>query len=190
MANEKQKTLQAQVLEALSNENAEHASVFAAYMQRLLITIDKKTGKPKNAFMQTKSASALAELFRRVKGEGLVFDGKHITLTSRGISYDYVAYKNKMLLVYPETMLDMSEVKEGDTFTASKENGKVMYSHKIGDPMQTADFKTINGAYCIIKNKRGEFLTTLSKEDIAKHRKVAETDNIWSQWFKEMVLFF
>lgn len=138
--------------------------------------------------MATKTADVLAKLFRRVGAEGLVFDGKHVSLQSTGISYDYVAYKNKMLLAYPETMLDMSEVKEGDTFTASKESGKVVYSHKIADAMKTGDVTSIVGAYCVIKNKRGEFLTTLSKEDIAKHRKVAKGDFIWSAWFKEMVL--
>jgi recombinational DNA repair protein RecT len=93
-----------------------------------------------------------------------------------------------MLVAYPESMIDLQEVKENDVFTASKESGKVIYSHKIADPMADANAKSIMGAYCVIKNKRGEFLTTLSKEDIAKHRRVAQTDNIWSSWFKEMVL--
>lgn len=182
------KNLKEQIVELLHDENAEQVDVFASYCLRLLLDKDKKTGKLKNPFMSTKTASALAQLYRRVSAEGLQFDGKHVTLISRGISYDYVAYKNKMLVAYPESMIDLQEVKENDVFTASKESGKVIYSHKIADPMADANAKSIMGAYCVIKNKRGEFLTTLSKEDIAKHRRVAQTDNIWSSWFKEMVL--
>lgn len=166
----------------------ENIDNFASYCLRLLLDKDKKTGKAKNPFMATKTAEALAKLFRRVGAEGIVFDGKHVTLISRGISYDYVVYKNKMLVAYPESMLDMDVVKEGDTFSAGKESGKVVYNHTIKDAMEEASPKTIVGAYCVIKNKRGEFLTTLAKEDIAKHRKIAQTDGIWSAWFKEMVL--
>jgi recombinational DNA repair protein RecT len=40
----------------------------------------------------------------------------------------------------------------------------------------------------VIKNKRGEFLTILGKEELEKHRKTAKTDFIWKQWFREMCL--
>jgi len=166
---------------------AQNIDVFASYCQRLLIEKDKQ-GKEKNPWMKLKTAEALSELFRRVSTEGLVFDGKHITLQNIGISYDYVAYKNKMLLAYPESKIDMDVVKEGDTFTAGKENGMVVYKHLIKDALQSADAKTITGAYCVLTNKRGSFLTVLSKEDIQKHKKVAKTSMIWDAWFKEMVL--
>lgn len=186
-----EKNLKAEITAILSKDDkgydAEAIDVFASYCQRLLIEKDRD-GKQKNAFMNTKTAEALTKLFKRVTAEGIPFDGRHVTLIKRGISYDYVAYKNKMLLAYPESMIDLQEVKDGDTFTASKESGKVIYSHSIKDAMQDSNDKTIVGAYCVIKNKRGEFLTTLSKEDIAKHRKVAQTDSIWKAWFKEMVL--
>lgn len=195
---EKTKNLKEKIVEILSEHigkveykgvcTAENIDVFASYCMRLLLETDKKNNQPKHPFMKTKTPEALAQLFLRVAAEGLVFDGRHITLISRGISYDYIAYKNKMLLAYPESMIDMDVVKEGDTFTAGKESGKVVYSHKIADPLSTGDMNSIKGAYCVIQNKRGEFLTLLSKEDLAKHRKVAKTDSFWSQWFKEMVL--
>lgn len=181
-------SLKDQIVAILSGQgfNDEDVDMFASYCQRLLIEVDKKTGKPKNPFMATKTAEALSKLFKRVANEGLKFDGKHVSLQSTGISYDYVAYKNKMLSVYPETKLDMSVVCEGDTFNFRKEDGKIIYSHVIGDAFN--EKKAIIGAYAIIKNQRGEFLTTLNKEEIAKHRKVAKQDYIWSAWFKEMVL--
>lgn len=189
MADEKKfKSLKEQVLDLLANENVEHADAYASYCQRQLLEVDKKTKLPKNPWMKTKTAEQLAQLFRRVRSEGLVFDGKHITLQSTGISYDYIAYKNKMLLAYPESKIDMDIIKEGDTFTAGKENGSVVYKHDIKDPLSTGDAKSIAGAYCVIKNQRGEFLTLLSKDDIAKHKRVAKTSMIWDAWFKEMVL--
>lgn len=157
---------------------------YASYCQRLLLE-KTKDGKLKNPFMQYKKPEELANLFRRVLADGLIFDGKHITLQSTGISYDYIAYKNKMLLAYPESKIDVSVVSDKDEFSFSKENGSVSYEHSIKEPFKNND---IVGAYCVIKNTRGEFLTTLNKEEIAKHRKVAKTDYIWQSWFKEMVL--
>jgi len=180
-----QQQLKEQIVALLQDQKAEDAEKFGAYCQRIKMETDKQ-GKQKYPFMQRKTAKELAGLFRRVKAEGLVFDGKHVTLQSTGVTYDYVAYKNKMLVVYPDSKIDIGVVNEGDEFSFDKSDGKVNYNHKINNPFD--EKKTIIGAYCIIKNTRGEFLTTLNKEELEKHRKVAKTDSIWSAWFKEMVL--
>lgn len=176
-----------QIIKLLSKYNQANVENFADYIQRL---IDEKTkeGKVKNFFAQNVPADTFANLFIRVDNIGLVFDGKHITLGNNGISYDYVAYKNKMLLAYPESLIDMNVVTGADVFECSKENGKVSYKHDITDPFATITDKNILGAYCVIKNSRGEFMTTLGKDEIEKHRKVAKTDYIWQSWFREMVL--
>jgi hypothetical protein len=181
-------TLQKQaIVDLLKDENPQDADRFASYCLRLLLEKNKKTGQPQNPWMASKTADALAELFRRVKREGLVFDGVHVTLQSTGVSYDYVAYKNKMLLAYPESKIDAALVYKGDTFTTSKDDGSVSYHHEVANPFaQKAE--DVIGGYCVIKNKRGDFLTLLSKEDIDKHRKVAKTDYIWREWFKEMAM--
>ena len=80
----------------------------------------------------------------------------------------------------------MQNVHEGDTFSFNKENGKVIYSHKINNPF--ALDKQIIGCYCIMKNSRGEFLETLNMQDIEKMKAVAMTKNIWNDWQSEMVL--
>jgi len=168
-------------LQDFPNEEVEK---FSSYIIRL--TLDKKRdGSLKNPWIQKRTEKQMSELYKRVKAEGLVFDGEHITLQSTGISYDYVAYKNKMYLVYPESIIDVQLVHEGDEINFEKENGKVSYSHKIKDPFKK---EALLGGYCVIKNKRGEFLTTLNSDDIDKHRKVAKTDYIWKQWFNEMAL--
>ena len=41
--------------------------------------------------MKGRKEEEMVALFNRVAEDGLVFDGKHITLQSTGISYDYVA---------------------------------------------------------------------------------------------------
>ena len=145
----------------------------------------EKSGK--NKWIEKFTFTVLADLFKRVDSEGLEFDGKHITLQSRGISYDYVAYKNKMLIAYPETIIDVQLVFEGDTFKVTKNSGKIDYNHVIADPFNT-DNVNIKGGYCVIKNKRGEFFTSLSKKDFQLHRSIAKTDYIWSKWYKEMCL--
>jgi hypothetical protein len=137
--------------------------------------------------MKQRKDDFLVRIFKAVADDGLVFDGDDITLQSNGVSYNYQAFNNKMLLAYPETVLDVSLVYESDTFQFSKQSGKVQYTHNIGSPFERDD-SAIIGAYCVIKNHRGEFLTLLSKKDIDKHRKVAKTDYIWKSWFAEMAM--
>lgn len=125
--------------------------------------------------------------YKKVALDGLNIDGEHITLSSRGISYDYFAYRNLMYLRYPETTWDFGIVFKDDTFKFQKQSGKVIYTHDINNPFNQ-DENNIIGAYVVITNKRGQFLTLLSKENIDKCRKVAKTDNIWNQWYLDMAL--
>ena len=174
------------IIEFLKEYNQEEVEQFASYCVRLSMQKDKK-GILKNPWILKKEEKQLADLFKRVANDGLVFDGNHVSLQSTGISYDYVAYKNKMLLAYPESKVDVALVYKDDNFQIAKETGSVIYTHSIGDPFNQKE-ENIVGAYCIIKNKRGEFATLLNKEEINKHRKVAKTDYIWRDWFKEMAL--
>ena len=169
-----------EIVNLLKDYNSEDVEKFAAYCIKLLLEKNRK-----NFWMQKKTSEQMAGLFKRVARDGLKFDGEHITLQSTGISYDYIAYKNKMILAYPESVVDVQLVNEGDDFKVAKESGNVIYSHTMANPF--GDEKIVGG-YCIIKNKRGEFLTLLSKEEIDKHRKVAKTDYIWKAWFREMAL--
>ena len=180
-------TLRAKIVDLLKDENnQEEVSTYAAYCQ---VTLDAKDrqGKKKNAWMVHNHPQKLADSFKKVRAEGLVFDGKHITWISTGISYDYVADKNKMLVVYPESKMDVSVVNKADVFTVQKESGKVSYKHEVKNVFDSSE-DDIVGAYCMIKNSRGEFLTLLNKKEIQKHRSVAKTDYIWKAWFKEMVM--
>lgn len=170
----------------LKDYNSEQVETFISYCLRLMLE-KKPDGSSKNPWMKDRKPEEMANLFKRVAKDGLVFDGVHITLQSTGISYDYIAYKNKMLLAYPESKVDVNLVYKDDTFNASNESGTIIYQHNIANPFTQKEIDIIGG-YCVIKNKRGEFITLLSKEDIDKHRKVAKTDYIWRQWFKEMAL--
>lgn len=167
-------------------ENQQNVENFASYCIRLKLEKKPRTNDVKNPWMQKKTAQDMAKLYLRVENEGLVFDGKHVTLNSRGISYDYVAYKNKMLIAYPETKMNFSAVFAEDDFSFETTDGRVSYKHTLSNPFSRDETRII-GAYCVIKNRRGEFLTTLDKAEIHKHRAVAQTDSIWKQWFIEMV---
>lgn len=159
---------------------------FISYLTRM--DNEKKTdGTAKNPWMARISNEKFAELFLKIDNEGLVFDGVHITIGVNGVSFDYIAYKNKMLLAYPETIIDVQLVYKDDVFQFSKDSGKVTYKHVLKDPFSRNDADIIGG-YCVIKNKRGEFLTTLSAAELEKHRKAAKTDYIWKAWFPEMCM--
>jgi hypothetical protein len=172
------------VVKKLSKYNNTHVNSYGGYLIKLLEEKDRD-GVLKNKWMFYKTASNLVHLFEAVNAEGLVFDGKHVTLIARGINYDYVAYKNKMLATYPESQIDVSLVYKGDTFSFRKESGKVIYTHKIKDPFVNLD-KEIIGGYCVIKNSRGEFLTNMSLAEINKSKAIAQTKDIWDKWFPQM----
>lgn len=168
----------------LQDENPKQVEIFLAHC--LAVSLKTNSNKQRaNAWIDHRRAELLAGYFKMVVADGMVFDGKHIVLVSTGVSYDYMAYKNKMLIAYPETKIDIQLVHQGDKFTFQKQSGEVIYTHEISNPFGGS---TVIGCYCVIKNKRGEFLTLLDKDDIAKHRKVSKTDKIWSNWFDEMVL--
>lgn len=173
------------IIGMLTDYNKEHVEKFASYCVKLATEKNYKTGGLKNPWMNQKTNEQMAELFRLVEKDGLVFDGVHITLQKTGVSYDYVAYKNKMLIAYPESKIDISLVYQGDIFSFSKDSGVVEYTHVIKDPFVKKD---IIGGYCVIRNRRGDSLTLLSADDIDRHRKVAKTDFIWKEWFTEMAM--
>lgn len=165
--------------------------IYINYLCKMRDKTDPKDRKKKKypwiVFLTTKKA---IDLFNKVSVDGIFIDGDTVTITNKGgdimVNYDYQAYKNKLLNSYPETRFDMQLVYDGDTFSLSKDSGSVTYSHVIGNPFDTK--KVIIGAYCIIKNKRGEFVEVLNMEDIEKMKKVAKTKTIWDEWFGEMCL--
>lgn len=160
------------------------ADRFIAYCTKLATDKNHK-GQLKNPWMQHRTLGYLTLSYNMVYDTGLIFDGVNITIISTGISYNYQAYKNKMLLAYPESTIDLDLVYEGDEFVVGKDSGSVMYTHKMSNPFAHTD-DAILGGYCVIKNKRGEFLTTLTKPELDKHRAVAKTDRIWRAWYVEM----
>ncbi len=177
------------IKELLSDKDEQKVANFVSYIYELETKKKKDRGGSwviANPWASKITAKAYAQRFNRVDAEGLAFDGKHITMDTRGINYDYVAYKNKMLLAYPETEINFAAVFKGDEFEFRTGDFKVHYSHKIINPFNK-NTDDIIGAYCVIKNKRGEFLTTLDANEIKKHRAVAKTDAIWKKWFIEMV---
>ena len=149
---------------------------------------DRQSGQwvTKNQWALNKKDDWFNNLYQKNKLTKLPFDGVHITINQHGLSYDYIAYKNRLLLAYPETKLSFSEVYNGDDFQFSNNSDGVEFKHKIANPFNR-DTKNIIGVYCVIKNKRGEFLTLMDKNEITKHKMVAKTQTIWNQWELEMI---
>jgi hypothetical protein len=171
------------IKELLKDYDSKKIDKYVEYLEKL--ETDKKEGELVNPWIKQRSDEQLAAYYRNVSIDGMDLDGSHITIQKTGVSYDYIAYKNKMYLCYPESIFDVQLVRETDLFSVQKDSGHVIYTHKINDPFQN---KAVVGAYCVIKNKRGEYLTVLSLADLEKHRKVAKTQAIWNVWKDEMYL--
>lgn len=172
----------------LKEHKQQEVEVFISYIKKLQTETDSK-GQLKAWWITKITDADLISLYQKVSLDGLFIDGDTITLQWKGglmVSYNYQAYKNKLLMVYPETLFDIQLVNAGDTFSFRKESGRVVYNHDLANPFETN--KDIIGAYCVIKNSRGEFLETLNLDEIQKMRNVAKTQKIWNEWTGEMIL--
>lgn len=171
------------------NEDSAEVEMFINYISELRTKKknDNGTWVLANEWAVAKPDSWFVDLFNKVKQTGLKFNPRHISISVTGLSFDYVAYKNRMLLIYPETKMDFGVVYKGDIFEFSKADGVISYRHELSNPFEN-DPKNIIGAYTVIKNKRGEFVTTISKAEIDKCKNVARTSSIWNQWYVEMTI--
>lgn len=173
----------------LSDYPKEDVKVYLAHLEELWNKEEKdddwKKKKANQWWLTDRTSEQFASYFVKVSQEWLTFDGKHIVLQNRWISYDYVAYKNKMLKVYPESKIDIDLVYKWDTFSFSKDSWKVTYTHEIANPFDRKEDQ-IQWWYVVIKNSRWEFLTLMSKADLEKHKATAKTQSIWKAWLAEM----
>lgn len=164
--------------------NVELVDVSILYVQKKIAETDRATGKPKNKYPPDFLLQSIAECI----DNGFALDGVNYVLTgNRMYMPTYKAYKNKLYMVYPDTIIDLQLIREGDKYSFAKESGSVVYSHQIGDPFAIAEPKII-GAYCIIRNKRGEFLETLNASDYKAMRDSSKTPSTWDKWASEFWL--
>lgn len=176
------------VKQGLSEYDRVNVEIYTNYL-KFLEQEKTKEGQPKNKWFQFFKDEEAIDIYKKVAKDNVFIDGETITISNRGkitVSYNYQAYKNVLLNIYPESTFDIQVVHSGDDFSFFKESGRVVYSHRINNPF--ANKKEIIGTYCIIKNSRGEFLETLNMDDINKMKAVATTKNIWDSWESEMVL--
>lgn len=133
-------------------------------------------------------AQTLYRLIMKYWNLGLAIDGVNVVITGKNMAMvTFNGYKNKVLATYPETEFDVQLVKEGDTFKFSKDSGHVKYTHDLADPFGTAKSKIV-GAYVVFKNKRGEFLETLNRDDYEKMKKASKQAYLWGDWESEFWL--
>jgi len=177
-----------EIKKGLSSYDSEKVSMFCAYLKELELS-KKRDGTLSNPWFRHFTKEQAIEIYKKVAMDNLFIDGSTITLSNRGkviVTYNFQAYKNKLLNVYPESKFDIQLVRSEDSFSFEKVSGKVEYLHKIKNPFSTTS--KIIGVYCIIKNSRGEFLETLDMAEIEKMKAVATTKNIWKDWEGEMII--
>ena len=119
---------------------------------------------------------------------GFALDGINYVISGNKMYMPtYKAFKNKIYMVYPESEIDLQLIREGDTYSFAKESGAVLYTHTLADPFEATEHEIL-GAYCIIKNKRGEFLETLNQTDYNKMKYSSKTPSTWNEWASEFWL--
>lgn len=176
--------------DSLKNEDSDKVADLISQIDSLR-TSKKKDGSFTCKWFTFLTIAKAVELFKKAKSQELYIDNKHIIIENRGgkigLSYDYIAYKNKLLTIYPSAKFDFNVVYKDDDFFIEKKDGKVFYNHKLNNPFNNKNTNVI-GAYCIIKISTGDFFITLDLEEIAQLRKKASNDSIWQEWFKDMCI--
>ncbi len=133
------------------------------------------------------SIEDFVKIYIKYAAVGIVVDGINAVVTGKNkVFITWVGYKNKVISVYPESEFDTQLVRKGDDIKFAKESGSVVYTHTIADPFSSN--KDIIGAYCVIKNKRGEFLETLGKDDFENMKASAMMTSTWNKWESEFWL--
>lgn len=175
--------------ELLKKYDSVKVNVFCKYVTKL--KTDKKDSQLVNWWAKDISKEDYAHLFEKVHAEGLWLDGETISINYRKntglvLNFGYQAYKNKVKLVYPETIFDLQLVINGDKFNIEKKSGKVIYSHEIKNPFLKPEQNNITGGYCIIKNNTGEFFESMGIKEIEQCKKTSTMPHIWKVWYGQM----
>lgn len=173
--------------ELLKNFKEADVLKYISYLN-VLLTSKKSTGELIYKWSIYIKEEQAINLFKEAQNLSLTIDGDSVLIENKGslkLCFTYQAYKNLVLIKYPESVIDYQIVFEEDKFNFKKENGKVFYTHEIINPFISK--KNIIGCYCIIKNKTGEFIEIMNKEEINKCKKVAKTQSIWNDWEEQMI---
>lgn len=168
-------------------DNIDLVNTSILYVQKK-ITEKKKNDQGQWVNSYNFDAGWLLQSIAECIDNGFALDGVNYVITgNRMYMPTYHAFKNKIYMVYPDTVFDLQLVRDGDEFTVSKESGSVIYQHNIADPFTATESK-IKGAYCVIKNSRGEFLETLNSTDFDKMRNASKNPALWGKWLSEFWL--
>lgn len=169
--------------------DGKHLDVYVKYLKVLEIQ-KNKDGSLKNRWFKHLKEDQFTDIFIKVIMDDLYIDGDIVTLSFKGqllADYSYQAYRKKLLSVYPETKIDSQVVYKDDKFSFEKQSGKIIYTHEFTNPFEQTDDDII-GAYCIVKNNKGEFIELLNKKEAEKMQRAAKTDNVWKSWRSRMYL--
>ena len=177
------------IKEALLNRKQPEnkVTVYIKYLKQLETQKDKD-GKIEAWWYAKNMTNQIAtDLYLKVAIDGLFIDGDTITIGYKKriiLTYNYQAYKNKVLITYPETTFDLQLIYEGDSYYFKKKNGIILYEHDMVNQFKAN--RVIEGIYCIIINSRGQFVEFLEKTEIEKMKAVATMKHIWNNWEGEM----
>lgn len=168
-----------------SSEQRELVDTSILYVQKKIAEKKKDDKTDKWVAKYNFASDFLLQSIAECIDNGFALDGVNYVLSgNRMYMPTYKAFKNKIYMVYPESEIDVQIVREGDTYKFAKESGAVIYQHNLADPFKQNDLPVI-GAYCVIKNKRGEFLEVLNKRDYSAMKAASKSPKTWEAWPSE-----
>jgi hypothetical protein len=118
--------------------------------------------------------------------QNLMPDGINVVITGPGSSMvTYNGYKNKVRQVHDDATFDVQLVRKGDDFKITKTNGKISYTHELGDPFGDAE---ISGAYCVVTASGKDYFEALGQKDYEEMRAIGRNPEMWTKWPSEFWL--
>lgn len=166
-------------------QERELVDISILYIQKLIAQKVQDKQTKKWVLKYNFGADFLLQSIAECIDNGFALDGVNYVISgNRMYMPTYKAFKNKIYMVYPESEIDIQVVRQGDTYSFAKESGAVIYQHNLADPFEQNQ-KPIIGAYCVIKNKRGEFLELLNQRDYNEMRDSSKNPSLWDKWESE-----
>lgn len=126
----------------------------------------------------------LYSLIVKYLNAGTNLDGVNVVLTGKNMGLiTYHGFMNKVKASHKNVFFDIQLVREGDKFNFKKKDGKVEYTHEIGNPFENGK---IIGSYCIVKFDNGnESLELLNDRDFSEMKSSSRNQSTWNKWESE-----
>ena len=181
-----------QLKELFDKEIAQKPNINLADYERsfkvFILYLNKYIQSSKTKTEPTELATQLYTDWKSWYNRGLDCNGVDIQyIPGRGLAPTAQGYRTKVLLLYPNSQIDVQIVYKGDTISYERTNNEVIYKYVAGDIFSK---KEKVGAFCYINTNNEnniQVFETLSLDEIANMRKASKVSFTWNTWEDEMI---